>query len=505
MFTDIVKGLKFLHDLNIIHRDIKPANLLVDRNGTVKLSDFGVSKIISLSTKNYLTFFNKTVGTPAFYSPEICLGNDTWSFFNISKDSDELFLKVGFKSDIWALGITLFCLVFGELPFYSEFDLGLFEMIINDEPSYPTIESIQSIQSDIEKIPNDEEYSAAKSLLLRLLKKNPLERPSIDDLLHDPFVLTERYIYDPVTQESLMNYSNGSSSETFSDNDDDIEGDVEGDAENDAEKENMNVDNEVIDLPLTSSFASLDSYYTESYFMNQPKAQPPKQSDSNAYTLKRPNLRHSLSSNLMMTPLENVDSSSRRSLSSTSSIIHFTSTKSNHPNRYNGVRSRTPENLSRTQSETPSTIDIPQIGSLENKYQDVLPINEQHFMEKSEDSLEQERNIKIGNFFNNNNDNNSNNDNTKSSNNNLISSSVSSFSSFSSCLSQDNYHMAIPLANASILSMNRLPSLNNSLVLPRNDHILTPEKVDDTNESDSELFFEISPRKARRGRGRTTN
>ncbi|SMN18514.1 similar to Saccharomyces cerevisiae YGL179C TOS3 Protein kinase, related to and functionally redundant with Elm1p and Sak1p for the phosphorylation and activation of Snf1p [Maudiozyma saulgeensis] len=497
MFTDIIKGLKFLHDLNIIHRDIKPSNLLIDRYGTVKISDFGISKIISLSENNYLNFFNKTVGTPVFYSPEICLGNETWSIFNISKDDmndNDSFLNIAFKSDIWALGITLFCVIFGKIPFYTKFELDLFEMIINNDPNYPTIDSIKLIQSDNEKIPNDEEYKMIKSLFLKLLKKNPLERPSINDLQNDPFVLPERYKSELVTQEALMNYDlDLSISEDFSE-EEEKDNDNNNNNNNNYNDENPIFKNRAVDLPMCSSFSSLDSFYTESYFTNQPQQQP-QQLDNGSYTLKRPNLKHSMSSNLMMTPLENVDTGSKRSASSTSSIVHFTSTKSNYTNQYNGIRSWTPEFISGTPSEIPSAMNIPLIGDLDNNDPNVLSINDQHSIKKSNDSLEQEQNIKRGDFFNTTTTNTS--DNNKISNNNLISSSMSSFSSLQSSLSQENSELVMTSENV---------SLNNILIQPRGNYDLTPEKVDDVHESDDELFFEISPSKARRGRrGRTSN
>ena len=80
----VLKGLIYLHDLNIIHRDIKGQNLLVTEDGCVKLSDFGVG--IKLTEKEYR---HSKKGSPYWMSPQVVL----------QKDYD-------IKTDIWSLGIT---------------------------------------------------------------------------------------------------------------------------------------------------------------------------------------------------------------------------------------------------------------------------------------------------------------------------------------------------------------------------------------------------------------
>ncbi len=83
--------------LGVIHRDIKPENLLVDDSDRVKISDFGVSLIL----ENGADEISSTAGSNYFFSPEICAG-DAYK---------------GKKSDIWALGVTLYFLVFKRYPF----------------------------------------------------------------------------------------------------------------------------------------------------------------------------------------------------------------------------------------------------------------------------------------------------------------------------------------------------------------------------------------------------
>lgn len=186
----VVLGLEYLHYQGIIHRDIKPANLLVSETGTVKISDFGVSLAAS-TTEDGNGFIDelelaKTAGTPAFFAPEICLGHDALEKFNPDKKATKKGLCISFMIDIWALGVTLHCLLFGQLPFISEFELELFHKIVNDSLTFPSLETMCS--NGVSDISCREEYEQAKDLLGRLLEKNPFERISIQDIKDHPFV-----------------------------------------------------------------------------------------------------------------------------------------------------------------------------------------------------------------------------------------------------------------------------------------------------------------------------
>ncbi|KAK0260855.1 hypothetical protein B0A54_01335 [Friedmanniomyces endolithicus] len=125
-FRDTLLGLQYLHYQGIVHRDIKPPNLLQTFDHRVKISDFGVSYLgrpmeegeasEDVSEHEALDFdeakeLAKTVGTPAFYAPELC----------IAEPGDDP-LPVTKAIDVWALGITLFCMLFARTPFVdSEF------------------------------------------------------------------------------------------------------------------------------------------------------------------------------------------------------------------------------------------------------------------------------------------------------------------------------------------------------------------------------------------------
>ena len=213
IFRGVVLGLEYLHYQGIIHRDIKPANLLISESGTVKISDFGVSFAASKSGAGYGSLdeleLAKTAGTPAFFAPEICLGHEASERFAPDRPSSDHGSIISYNIDIWAIGVTLHCLLFGMLPFFSEFELELFDKIINQELVLKTYEEMAS--NGISKISNQEEYEAAKDLLGRLLTKNPFKRIKIAEIKKHPFVCWD-FEHD-VTSDNNSGCSAGNSSE----------------------------------------------------------------------------------------------------------------------------------------------------------------------------------------------------------------------------------------------------------------------------------------------------
>ncbi|CAR29876.1 ZYRO0G19052p [Zygosaccharomyces rouxii] len=189
----VVLGLEYLHYQGVIHRDIKPANLLMAEDGTVKISDFGVSLAArdpngdaNLESLDELELA-KTAGTPAFFAPEICLGEEAFEKFSI--DRSDLFKgsSVSFMIDIWALGVTLYCLLFGMLPFISDYELELFEKIVNQPLTCPSFQNLNN--NGVSHISSKEEYDLAVDLLTRLLKKSPLDRIGIQEIKNHEFLL----------------------------------------------------------------------------------------------------------------------------------------------------------------------------------------------------------------------------------------------------------------------------------------------------------------------------
>jgi len=199
IFRDVLLGLEYLHMQGIVHRDIKPANLLVSLDYVVKISDFGVSFASSLGSSDDGELFNdmelaKTVGTPAFFAPELCQTNFSASSSTVNFDSTKMmmtpsgsFPKVNHKIDIWALGVTLYCLLFGKVPFNAESEFKLFDVIVNEPLGFPS--DAQSFNSPQEVSP--EEFEMAKDLLSKMLDKDSTTRIDIPDIKEHPFVLMD--------------------------------------------------------------------------------------------------------------------------------------------------------------------------------------------------------------------------------------------------------------------------------------------------------------------------
>ncbi|KOS17657.1 Serine/threonine-protein kinase ssp1 [Escovopsis weberi] len=211
VFRDTVLGLEYLHYQGVVHRDIKPANLLWSKDHRVKISDFGVSyfgrpirdgepedPVSESEAKDFDDDLelSKTVGTPAFFAPEICY---------IREGQEQP--KVSEQIDIWSLGVTLYCLIFARIPFLAEDEFVMFRKIALedvfiprrrlrpvDPSTSPTATSLYKRQS---KPPyrddNDPEYEDVDSslcdLLRQMLAKHPDNRIRLKDIKRHPWVI----------------------------------------------------------------------------------------------------------------------------------------------------------------------------------------------------------------------------------------------------------------------------------------------------------------------------
>ncbi|CAO3691813.1 unnamed protein product [Rhizopus stolonifer] len=177
IFRDVVNGLDYLHYQGIIHRDIKPANILLSQGHVAKISDFGVSyynDILAHLTDPTEDKVNKmekelaeTAGTPAFFAPELCYAGDI-------NGKRPLISKA---IDVWALGVTLYCFIFGQCPFTASTEFELFDTIPTQPLAFPSVEQVGfQIDDDL------------KDLLIKLLEKNPEKRITLDKVKTHPWV-----------------------------------------------------------------------------------------------------------------------------------------------------------------------------------------------------------------------------------------------------------------------------------------------------------------------------
>jgi serine/threonine protein kinase len=221
-FRDAVLGLEYLHYQGIIHRDIKPANLLVTFNCQVKISDFGVSYLgrpIREEDEEQVTEtdatelddargeLSKTVGTPAFYAPELCYSGDDFV------DAQGRGPKITAAIDIWSLGVTLYGMIFGRLPFVSDDEYSLFQSIGKNElfiPSKrlkpvevdpaPSMSEHGQVMNSNKRLDEEFKYEeidhTLRDLLARLLAKDPQRRITIKEIKEHPWV-REGLMEDP--------------------------------------------------------------------------------------------------------------------------------------------------------------------------------------------------------------------------------------------------------------------------------------------------------------------
>lgn len=165
-FRQLVTGVKYCHNQGVCHRDLKPENLLLDESGLLKISDFGLSALYTGASDDTsrATLLHTTCGTPNYVAPEVL--ND--------KGYD------GRAADVWSMGVILYVLLAGYLPFDEPHMSALFRKIQKAEFEYPRWFSPE-----------------VKGLLNKILVPNPEDRISVEGIQADPWFIHGGF--DPTT------------------------------------------------------------------------------------------------------------------------------------------------------------------------------------------------------------------------------------------------------------------------------------------------------------------
>jgi serine/threonine protein kinase len=160
-FFEVAEALRYIHSMNVVHRDLKPDNILVFSETVFSLSDFSVSANVEGDDQK----LSDTRGSPAFLSPEECGG-------------EPFYPK---PADVWAYGVTMFSVAFHQLPF--RLDQGQGKSIAN------TVFAVtQLLTSEELVVPDDRGYSTEfLDLIKSILRKNPTERPTFEQLVQNPW------------------------------------------------------------------------------------------------------------------------------------------------------------------------------------------------------------------------------------------------------------------------------------------------------------------------------
>lgn len=156
IFRQILSAVAYCHEFLVCHRDVKPENILLDRNGNVKLADFG------MASREHMGGLQTSCGSPHYAPPEIALGRP----------------YIGAQVDVWSCGVVLFVMLAGQLPFGMGCRLpedlqGVLEEVVACNISFP----------------EDVEISgAAQDLLLRMLEPDQNERINVRQIWQHPLM-----------------------------------------------------------------------------------------------------------------------------------------------------------------------------------------------------------------------------------------------------------------------------------------------------------------------------
>ena len=151
IFTQLVGAVSYVHQKACVHRDLKLENILLDKHENVKLVDFGFTR----EYEGKMSYLQTWCGTVCYSAPEMLKGEK----------------YAGEKVDVWSLGIILYALLAGELPWDEDDEIATKMKILKEEPKY-----------------TDHISEQAKDLISKLLSKRPLLRSTLADVLQHPWL-----------------------------------------------------------------------------------------------------------------------------------------------------------------------------------------------------------------------------------------------------------------------------------------------------------------------------
>lgn len=173
IFFQIVLGVKYVHSLNLSHRDLKLENiLLADQKRTiVKLTDFGFIREFNPQSRKFLSTI---CGTTVYMAPELLTGQK----------------YSGFAIDIWSMGVILYTMLNGMLPFDDDDEMKIQHKVINTEPMF------------YDHVPID-----VNQLISKMLLKDPNQRPSLNEILNSSYLID---VYNKYLEKGTKRNSSGS-------------------------------------------------------------------------------------------------------------------------------------------------------------------------------------------------------------------------------------------------------------------------------------------------------
>lgn len=163
-FIQLLSGIYACHQKNIIHRDLKPENVLINKDGQLKLVDFGIAKTATKQTRTGIA-----IGTPHYMSPEQCLGKH----------------EIDNKTDVYAAGIMLYEILCGQLPYRLEGQasdpaLSIALMHLNSKP-------------DLDKFNDVQMGDKFRALVERMIAKKAKDRPDVPEILEELKTILNRF------------------------------------------------------------------------------------------------------------------------------------------------------------------------------------------------------------------------------------------------------------------------------------------------------------------------